>query len=366
MSDLVTQYSGVTPSRSLSQVAFNAAIETWLAWLKNLPGEMNTAIATIIGLRDAKIYNAATTYNPTGYSVPDAVYGSDGMTYGCIGTNVLADDPIGSATGNWVKLTFSNSLPEMPAGIEVTGNITGFDYQHNTADPDHDIDLLPGSCKDSTNTTDIKSGATITKRIDASFTHGTGNGGMMDGTVAANKAYQIIMLLRDSDGAVCWGFLIAGASIPAAILAVYSKWRRRGFVRTDASANICSFSMTGYLMEMGKASANVIASVPVLAIASAAVIDHSTFMPENLVSAIAYGVRGGAASVTQMMSTLDGVNNERFFGTSYNTDTDISVNAWGVASQPHDRALIPYSPLRKFYTGGTAGSLLGKSFLLKV
>jgi hypothetical protein len=44
-------------------------------------------------------------YDPgTTYDFPDVVAGSDGYSYRCVGTAVLADDPVGSVTGNWVEI----------------------------------------------------------------------------------------------------------------------------------------------------------------------------------------------------------------------------------------------------------------------
>jgi hypothetical protein len=52
----------------------------------------------------AQYYNPDTVYNPTGRTAPSFVYGSDGATYVCVGENVQGDDPVGSVTGNWVKV----------------------------------------------------------------------------------------------------------------------------------------------------------------------------------------------------------------------------------------------------------------------
>ncbi len=49
---------------------------------------------------------ASTVYDNTAtYTLPDTVVGSDGVTYRCLGTNISGDNPVGSATGNWTRLT---------------------------------------------------------------------------------------------------------------------------------------------------------------------------------------------------------------------------------------------------------------------
>jgi len=45
-------------------------------------------------------YSSGATYNTT-----DAVIGSDGHTYRCLSDGVTGDDPVGSGTGNWLRLT---------------------------------------------------------------------------------------------------------------------------------------------------------------------------------------------------------------------------------------------------------------------
>jgi microcystin-dependent protein len=105
MADVVTRYIGATPKRSLSEAAFNSAMEEFLPWMEELPEDINEAISYMVGLIDARFYNPGIIYNQIGYQVPAFVYGSDGATYVCVGTNVVADNPVGSVSGNWSMVT---------------------------------------------------------------------------------------------------------------------------------------------------------------------------------------------------------------------------------------------------------------------
>jgi microcystin-dependent protein len=122
MADIVKRYIGATPKRTLSQDAFNSAMAEFIPWMEGLPEDINAAISYMVGLVDAKVYNPDTTYNPTGFQVPDFVYGSDGGTYVCIGTNVLADNPVGSVSGNWAMVTaaISSAVEGVPVGSVIT------------------------------------------------------------------------------------------------------------------------------------------------------------------------------------------------------------------------------------------------------
>ncbi len=93
-------YSGTVPSRSDSQTEFDTNVENFLNYIDTLAVQINTAQAEILALYSVTSYSGAATYN-----LPDTVYGSDGLTYRCAGTSVSGDDPVGSVTGDWVKLT---------------------------------------------------------------------------------------------------------------------------------------------------------------------------------------------------------------------------------------------------------------------
>jgi hypothetical protein len=41
---------------------------------------------------------------PASYDYPDTVYGTDGITYRCLGAGVVGEDPVGSVSGDWAAL----------------------------------------------------------------------------------------------------------------------------------------------------------------------------------------------------------------------------------------------------------------------
>jgi len=54
-----------------------------------------------IAISGATVYSGVATYDYP----DDAVIGSDGNTYRCMGVGVTGDDPVGSITGNWHAIT---------------------------------------------------------------------------------------------------------------------------------------------------------------------------------------------------------------------------------------------------------------------
>lgn len=114
----------------------------------------------------------------------------------------------------------------------------------NGADADHDIDFSGGQCADSTNDHYLEATG-MTKRIDATWTVGNGNGGLFSGaTLSPYTWYYPYIIEADSDDSIDFGFddNIIGTNVPGG----YTHFRKiRGAFLTDASSNILGFSQTG-------------------------------------------------------------------------------------------------------------------------
>ena len=108
------------------------------------------------------------------------------------------------------------------------------------ADAAHDITMGEGEVRDLLNTKDLVLSTPITKRIDAFWAKGTGNGGLFEAggspPVAANTWYAELVMQEDATGDLDWGFDTdaGGANVPSGWTVV----RRAGIRRTDASANL--------------------------------------------------------------------------------------------------------------------------------
>jgi hypothetical protein len=111
--------------------------------------------------------------------------------------------------------------------------INGFAISHDT-DTDHDILFGAGSCPDSTNAM-ILTGSAMVKRVDASWSAGTGNGGLFSGSVSTNVVYYMFVIRKDSDGSIDYGFdtSIIAANRPAG----WTYYRLIGVGVTNASSN---------------------------------------------------------------------------------------------------------------------------------
>jgi hypothetical protein len=75
--------------------------------------------------------------------------------------------------------------------------LSGFEIVNNASDLVNDIDIAAGSCRDETDVIDIRvTAAVTTKRLDAVWAAGSGNGGLDTGTVAANTTYHIYVVMK--------------------------------------------------------------------------------------------------------------------------------------------------------------------------
>jgi hypothetical protein len=112
---------------------------------------------------------------------------------------------------------------------------------NNVTDSDHDIDIVGGTAVDSTGTKYLIDYTGQTKKIDAVYADGDGNGGLFSGaSLSADTFYYIFMLEKDSDSSIQYGIddNQNGTNIPAG----YTYFRRlRGALLTDGSANILGF-----------------------------------------------------------------------------------------------------------------------------
>lgn len=145
------------------------------------------------------------------------------------------------------------------AAIESVSNrlpmnyLTGLTLSNNGSDATNDLDIAAGSCRDSTDAVNIDLAAAITKRLDASWAVGTGNGGLDTGSIA-NTTYHI-WLIKRSDTGVVDALFSASASSPT-MPANYDYKRRIGSLKRVSGAwqvftQLCdTFILTGPTLDI--------------------------------------------------------------------------------------------------------------------
>lgn len=120
------------------------------------------------------------------------------------------------------------------------GFISGFVIKNNSGDSAHDLDISAGECRAESNAADIVLSA-MTKRFDATWSAGTGNGGLSSSltVLAADTWYHVFAVLISGSADV-----IADTSVSCANgVADHSvtAYRRIGSFKTNGSATIIAF-----------------------------------------------------------------------------------------------------------------------------
>lgn len=189
----------------------------------NLPSAASVGSNFAISVQKADGGSTVATIDPDGTETVD---GETTITL----TRQFESVVLVSDGANW------STSGRLPRGLAVLNNFfDGFTISNSSGDPDHDIDVAPGQAADSNNTGLVALTASITKRIDASFTEGTASGGLDTGTVAADTRYHIHVISK-TDGTAD---VIFSTSPTAPTLPVdFVTFRRIGEILTDSSANI--------------------------------------------------------------------------------------------------------------------------------
>lgn len=139
-----------------------------------------------------------------------------------------------TATGEPKEISISSL-----AGIAGTpgGQFFGGILSNNSGDANHDIDISAFSGSDSTNAVLITLAAT-TKRLDAAWAAGTGNGGLDTGSIATSTRYALWAIAK-ADGTA--DALFSTSATAPTMPTGYTYKRRLGWVLTDGSSNLLAF-----------------------------------------------------------------------------------------------------------------------------
>lgn len=201
----------------------------------------------------------------------------------------------------WSIVDSDDFIP--PTGSEMVGGIAGMELSNNTTDAAHDIDITVGFCKDSGNTDTMKLSAALTKQIDVAWAVDDGvtgySGGLLDHAteaVIADQGYDVFAILKDSDESVDVAFLKNGNAIATHIPAGYTKYRWIGYVKTDSSADICSFVQAGDYIYTQDADSNIFLTVLYANRADAALDSYqsqslSDYLPDDRIALVSIAVR---------------------------------------------------------------------------
>ena len=151
----------------------------------------------------------------------------------------IIDDGAG---GTNRKVAASRIATYIDAGLP-RGYLSGMGLA-NATDTAHDITVGIGEVRDNANAADIILASAFTKRIDATWASGSGNGGLASGvSIATNTWYHVHAIIVSGSTDIGFDTSITAANLVANNSA--SAFRRIGAVLTDGSSNILNFIQDG-------------------------------------------------------------------------------------------------------------------------
>jgi len=151
----------------------------------------------------------------------------------------------GAGTGDPTDLTpaqvYTIIEDEVILGIQYRSDLS----LTNSADADHDVTISSGSIMDNANAELISLTSATTKKIDAVWVAGSGNGGRASSLSLSNNTWYRVFLIKNSGGTVDAGFDTSSTAANLLSDSGYTFFRRIGWVLTDGSANILQWVYSG-------------------------------------------------------------------------------------------------------------------------
>lgn len=168
-----------------------------------------------------------------------------------------------SANDAWIVLNPEKAFYNLTNGTKATSTTQGIAFlsnpitiSNNATDANNDIDFSAGNFEFSDGSGQAVATAIMTKSLDATWSAGTNQGGLLNGTAvpkAINSTYHCYKIYNPTTGVEDSAFLlgISGtAPDPTSVLpSGYTKFERRGWVITDSSGNIRAFTLTANRFE---------------------------------------------------------------------------------------------------------------------
>jgi hypothetical protein len=259
--------SDTTPIAALTYTApSNESILVFLDGVCQVPGTDFTATGTTLTFTTAPANGVAILVIFLGRNVDIGTPGDNTVnlaqlasgTDGELFTWDTSGDPAKVAVGTATHVLTSNgagAAPTFQAGGVATGFIGGLNITNNGSDGDHDIDIAVGSARDYTDAVTMTQGtAGLTKRIDATWAVGDGNGGLDSTDTVGNNTGYGVYLIRRSDSGVVDVLISSDMTAAGSALTMptnYDQKRLIGWVLTDGSANIYAFTQSGDYFRLG-------------------------------------------------------------------------------------------------------------------
>ena len=154
-----------------------------------------------------------------------------------------------SANDAWIVLNPEKPFINLLNGTKATTTTQGISYlnnpitiANNATDANNDIDFSAGNAPLDDGSGQVILSSTLVKRLDATWSAGTNQGGLFNGTAvpkANSTKYYLFSITNGTINDAGFDSSATGANIPAGYKGSY-----RGMIKTDSSGNILAFKQT--------------------------------------------------------------------------------------------------------------------------
>lgn len=237
------------------------------------------------------------------------------------------DTALNGGAGAWTLLNPSYGSTYQPLDTDLTkvaatgvaafsGMLWGLTLSNNGTDATNDIDIAAGTAIDSTNAQFMTLASALTKRIDATWAVGTGNGGLDTGTVANSTWYHMWLIMRSDTGVV--DALFSTSATSPTMPANYDFRRRIGCVYRTSGGVLRAFRQYGDRFMWDVPTADVATNNPGTS-AVTATLTAPTGLIVGAITNFAVDASGGVTNLAYGLLTA-----------LVQTDTTPSSSAWSV------------------------------------
>lgn len=170
-------------------------------------------------------------------------------------THLALPEQVSAPSTGANEVALFNDAGEMKVRAESDGAVTGLSSLPrsylaglgtavNSTDAAHDIDIAAGVCRSADNTADIELTSALTKRLDATWSAGTGNGGRSSSvSLTADTWYHVFAILVGGSADVGFDTSLTAANLVADHSA--TAYRRIWSILTNSSANVVAYFQSG-------------------------------------------------------------------------------------------------------------------------
>lgn len=237
LSSLALADTSVQPTR---QVLAGTGLSGGGALSSNVTLNLSSATQTSLGLANTAIQDGSNALVPNGGTLGQVLVKNSGTNRDTGWATVAAATAVSYSAQTLTASQQTQARSNIGASLK--GNLFGLTISNNSTDATNDMDISAGEAASDDSTPILMSlSSTLTKRIDASWAVGTGNGGLDTGAVG-NNTYHIFLIRRSDTGVVDALFSLSPTSptMPSG----YDAKRRIGSFYRTGGANI-QFSQIG-------------------------------------------------------------------------------------------------------------------------